>query len=151
MDIITRPAYWNIAGREFLYLVLAIELAVLAYGLYRIYRRWRKVARIERFDVVARRLRQVAAQALVQRRLLRERTAGIAHLGLSWGFVLLFIGTLVAMLDEDFGIPLMRGMFYLWFQSLALDVAGLTAIAGLTVLLWRRYVAKAGRLWQPGW
>lgn len=150
MDVITRTAYWNVAGREFLYFVLAIELAVLAYGLYRMYRRWRKVARIERFDVVARRLRQVAAQALVQRRLLRERTAGIAHLGLSWGFVLLFIGTLVAMLDEDFGIPLMRGAFYLWFQSLTLDLAGLAAIAGLTVLLWRRYVTKASRLWQPG-
>ena len=149
LDVITRPAYWNVAGREFLYLVLAIELAVFAYGLYRIYRRWRKVARIERFDVVVHRLRQVAAQALMQRRLLRERTAGIAHLGLSWGFVLLFIGTLVALLDADFGIPLMRGTFYLWFQSLTLDLAGLAASAGLTVLLWRRYVTKASRLRQP--
>lgn len=149
MDLITRPAYWNVAGGEFLYLVLAIQMAVLVYGLYRIYRRWRNTARIERFDAVRRRLRQVVAQALVQRRLLRERAAGIAHLGLSWGFVLLFIGTLVAMLDHDFGIPLMRGSFYLWFQSLTLDLAGLAAIAGLMVLLWRRYAAKAGRLWQP--
>ncbi len=150
MNLITRPAYWNINGREFLYLVLAIALIVFTYGVYRIFRRWRKVTRIERFDVIARRFRQVAAQALAQRRLLRERSAGLAHLGLSWGFVLLFIGTLVVMLEEDFGIPVMRGTFYLWFQSLTLDLAGLVAIAGLTVLLWRRYVTRANRLRQPG-
>lgn len=150
MDVITRPVYWNVSGREFLYLVVAIAVAVFAYGLYRLYRRWRKVSRIERLDVVARRFRQVAVQALAQRRLLRERAAGLAHLCLSWGFVLLFIGTLVVMLDEDFDIPLMRGTFYLWFQSLTLDLAGLAAIAGLMVLLWRRYVTKASRLRQPG-
>lgn len=149
MDLITRPAYWNIAGREFLYLVLAIALVLFAFGIYRIYCRWSKVTRIKRFDVISRRLRQVAVQALGQRRLLRERTAGLAHLCLSWGFVLLFIGTLVVMLDEDFGIPVMHGRFYLWFQSLTLDLAGLAATAGLTVLLWRRYVTKASRQRLP--
>lgn len=149
MDVITRPAFWNIDGREFLYLVLAIEIAVFAYGLYRLYRRWRMAARIARFDEVRRRLRQVAAQAIAQRRLLRDRSAGLAHLALSWGFALLFVGTLVAMLDYDFGLPVMRGTFYLWFQSLTLDIAGLAAIVGLTVLMWRRYVVKVARLRQP--
>jgi len=150
MELITRPAYWNIAGREFLYLVLAIALVLFAFGIYRICRRWWKVTRIERFDVIARRLRQVFVQVLGQRRLRRERTAGLAHLCLSWGFVLLFIGTLVVLLDEDFGIPLMRGRFYLWFQSFSLDIAGLAAVTGLTVLLWRRYVTRASRLRLPG-
>jgi len=150
MNLITRPAYWNVDGREFLYLVLAIALVLFVCGIYRIYSRWSKVTRIERFDVVARRLRQVVVQALGQRRLLKERTAGIAHLCLSWGFALLFVGTLVVMLDEDFGISVMHGGFYLWFQSLTLDLAGLAASAGLTVLLWRRYVTKASRLRQPG-
>jgi Fe-S oxidoreductase len=43
----------------------------------------------------------------------------------------------------------MRGAFYLWFQSLALDLAGLAAAAGLVVMLWRRHVAKASRLREP--
>lgn len=149
MDVITRPAFWNIDGRGFLYLVLTVEIAVFSYGLYRLYWRWRTAARIARFDDVWRRLRRVAAQALAQRRLLRDRSAGVAHLGLSWGFAFLFVGTLVAMLDYDFGLPVMRGTFYLWFQSLTLDLAGLAAIVGLIVLIWRRYVVKVARLRQP--
>jgi len=146
---ITRPAYWNVAGKEVMYLVLAVQVAVFAYGVHRHYRRWRRAVRLARFDVIARRLRQVAAQVLAQRRLLRERGAGFAHLGLSWGFALLFVGTVVAAIDADLGLPVMRGSFYLWFQSLGLDLAGLAAIGGLLVLLWRRYVLRASRLRQP--
>jgi Fe-S oxidoreductase/nitrate reductase gamma subunit len=145
----TRQPYWNVPGKELMWLVLAIQVAVLGYGVYRHYRRWRTATRLLRLDEIALRLRQVVAQAIAQRRLLRERGAGLAHLAFSWGFALLLVGTTVAMLDEDFGIPVMRGAFYLWFQSLVLDLAGLAAIAGLAVMLWRRYVTKASRLREP--
>ncbi|HEY6004162.1 MAG TPA: (Fe-S)-binding protein [Anaeromyxobacter sp.] len=145
----TRPPYWNVAGKDLMYLVLAIQVAVLGYGVYRRCRVWRGATRFARLDEIGLRLRQVLAQAVAQRRLLRERGAGLAHLAFSWGFGLLLVGTAVAMLDEDFGIPVMRGAFYLWFQSLALDLAGLAAIAGVAVMLWRRHVTKASRLREP--
>jgi Fe-S oxidoreductase/nitrate reductase gamma subunit len=145
----TRPPYWNVPGKDLMYLVLAVQLAVLGYGVYRRYGYWRATTRFVRVDEIGARIRQVLAQAVAQRRLLRERGAGLAHLAFSWGFGLLLAGTTVAMLDEDFGIPVMRGAFYLWFQSLALDLAGLAAIAGLVVMLWRRHVARASRLREP--
>jgi Fe-S oxidoreductase/nitrate reductase gamma subunit len=148
----TRPPYWNVAGKEVMYLVLALQVAVLGIGLYRAYRRWRtafRLVQLVRRDELGPRLRQVLAQAVAQRRLLRERGAGLAHLAFSWGFALLLLGTTVAMLDEDFGIPVMRGAFYLWFQSLALDLAGLAAAVGLVAMLWRRYVLQESRLRDP--
>jgi Fe-S oxidoreductase/nitrate reductase gamma subunit len=145
----TRPPYWNVPARDLMWLVVAIQVAVLAYGVYRRYRCWRTAVRFARLDEIGARLRQVLAQGLAQRRLLRERGAGLAHLAFSWGFGLLLVGTIVAMLDEDLGIPVMRGAFYLWFQSLALDLAGLAAVVGLAVMLWRRHVAKASRLREP--
>jgi Fe-S oxidoreductase/nitrate reductase gamma subunit len=145
----TRPPYWNVPGKDLMWLVLAVQLAVLGYGAYRRWARWRGTVRFARLDEIGARLRAVAAQVLAQRRLLRERGAGLAHLAFSWGFGLLLVGTAVAMLDEDFGIPVMRGAFYLWFQSLALDLAGLAALAGVAVMLWRRHVTKAPRLREP--
>ena len=62
------------------------------------------------------------------------------------GFGLLFIGTLVVMADADFGLPIMQGAFYLYFQSLALDIAGLCAVTGLAMALCRRLLFRPARL-----
>src|SRR5690606_36233380 len=79
---------------------------------------------------------------------------GLFHVLLSWGFVVLFIGTTVVFLQADLRIPIMRGWFYLIFQSLILDIFGLGAIVGLLIALYRRYVARLPRLthglWQDG-
>lgn len=146
----TRESYWNISFHQVMFAVAALTVGVFAWGAVREVRRLKGSARLARPAEIGPRLRQVVAQAVEQRRLVRERVAGVAHVALSWGFVLLFIGTLVAALDADLGVPIMRGSFYLWFQSLVLDLAGLAATVGLAVLLWRRYVAKAARLRDPG-
>lgn len=146
----TRESYWNISFHQVMFAVAALTVGVFAWGVAREVARLRGSARLARPAEIGPRLRQVLAQAVEQRRLVRERVAGLAHVGLSWGFVLLFVGTLVAALDADLGVPIMRGGFYLWFQSLVLDLAGLAATGGLVVLLWRRYVAKAPRLRDPG-
>ena len=95
MDI-TRPAYWNIAGHELMFACLRGHGGGVRLGL--LYGRTGAgrvpLARSWPADPWSR-LRLVAAETIAQRRLLRERWAGLAHLALSWGFVLLFIGTLV--------------------------------------------------------
>lgn len=145
----TRESYWNISFHQLMFAVAALTVGVFVWGLVREVGRLKGSARLARPAEIGPRLRQVLAQVVEQRRLVRERAAGLAHVALSWGFVLLFIGTLVAALDADLGVPIMRGSFYLWFQSLVLDVAGLAATVGLVVLLWRRYVSKAARLRDP--
>ena len=63
-----------------------------------------------------------------------------------WGFVMLFIATTVVMIDYDFGIPIMRGDFYLYFQSFIVDVFGALAIVGVA---WRP--CGAGSCGRSNW
>ncbi|HLF40948.1 MAG TPA: (Fe-S)-binding protein [Acidimicrobiia bacterium] len=78
----------------------------------------------------------------------RDRAAGIAHFFVFWGFITLFIGTVILTIDEDILAPASKvfwgnevhffhGPFYLGY-SLILDVMGLGAVAGLAYLIGRR-------------
>ena len=95
-----------------------------------------------RWDLVRDRLRQAWQHAALQRRLSQNRVAGLFHIWLSWGFFILFLGTLVVMVHEDLRIRIMQGPFYLWFQSLILDIAGLLALVGAVIAWVRRGVFK---------
>jgi len=143
MGTATREIYWNISGIWVMYLLLVPTLAVFAYGLWRRIRLWRIGTATMRLDQIPARLAQLFRHAVLQKRLgEHNRIAGIFHLMFSWGFVLLFIGTLVVMIDADLGIPIMRGRFYLWFQSLVLDIAGALAMVGVAIAWVRRSVFK---------
>jgi Fe-S oxidoreductase len=79
----------------------------------------------------------------------RDRTTGLAHFFVFWGFITLFIGTVILTIDEDILAPIsnqiagheihfFHGPFYLVY-SVILDVMGLGAIAGLAYLIGRRF------------
>jgi Fe-S oxidoreductase/nitrate reductase gamma subunit len=91
--------------------------------------------------------------AIASHSTLRARNAGtgLAHFGIFWGFVLLFVGTLIIMVDYDM-VRLVapewrfwRGAFYRWY-SLALDVAGLAFLVGLAAMMARRWAARPAAL-----
>ncbi len=63
-----------------------------------------------------------------------------------WGFVVLFIATVVVMIDYDFHIPIMKGRFYLYFQSLFVDIFGMLAIIGISLAAARRWIARPRQL-----
>ena len=46
------------------------------------------------------------------------------HAMIFWGFITLTIATTVVLLQQDFGLPIMYGNFYLYFQSLFVDILG---------------------------
>ena len=50
------------------------------------------------------------------------------------------------MVHEDLNFRIMQGNFYLYFQSLTLDVFGLLSILGVVVAIYHRYVLKPERL-----
>lgn len=138
----TREIYWNISGIWVMYLLLLPALAIFAYGFWRRVRLW-QVGRPEmRWDQVKVRLGQVFKHAVLQQNLSRNPVAGFFHILFSWGFVILFIGTLVVMIEADLRIPIMRGNFYLFFQSFTLDVVGFLAMVGVAVAWVRRSVYK---------
>lgn len=142
----TREIYWNIANGWLLYPLLAVATLVFAYGIYRRWRLWRigRPARIR--ASVLRRLKALAFYGVGHARVVKSRYAGIFHVLFFAGFVVLFAGTLVVWLQVDFGLPIMRGNFYLYFQSLTLDLFGLLAIVGLLMAACRRTFFRPRRL-----
>ncbi len=146
----TRQIYWNIAGHMFLYLFMVIALGIFAYGIYKRYRLWRLGKPENRIDHVGKRIWSLLIYGLGQKRVLREGYAGLMHVLIFWGFVVLFIGTGMVVLQADLGLNVLYGAFYLYFQSLFLDTMGLLAIVGVLMAAVRRYISRPDRLDNKG-
>jgi len=145
----TREIYWNVGHGvvPLMYLLAAIATGLLAWGFARRIRVYRLGRAQNRTDQLGARILDAVRAAFSQRLVLRSPGAGVPHAFFFWSFAVLFVGTLLVMLQADFTEPLLgriflRGGFYLVF-SLALDVAGIVAIVGLVALLVRRLVLRA--------
>jgi Fe-S oxidoreductase/nitrate reductase gamma subunit len=68
------------------------------------------------------------------------------HLLISYGFVILTIATIIVALDADFGTSIMRGNFYLYFQSLVVDIFGALVLVGTGMAAARRYLKRPKKL-----
>lgn len=78
----------------------------------------------------------------------RDKAAGVAHFFVFWGFITLFMGTVILTVDYDIvrnatrliggeEKSVFQGVFYAVY-SLVLDVMGVAAVVGLAYLIWRR-------------
>ena len=129
----TREIYWNISHVWLMYVLLVPTVAVGGWGIWRRVQRWRRgKSEGARFDRPAVRIKRLLDHALAQRR------NPIFHRLLTWGFIILTIATIVVALDADFGTSIMRGRFYLWFQSLTVDVFGALVLVAVGVAAARR-------------
>jgi Fe-S oxidoreductase/nitrate reductase gamma subunit len=141
----TRELYWNISCHGLMYPLLLIALTVFFYGFYRRYRFWRIGQADTRPKLVLKRLKAVLIYVLAHKKILKDSYAGIMHLAVFWGFLILFIGTTVVAAQEHLKLPLLFGNFYLGF-SLILDIFGLIALCGILMAACRRYILKPERL-----
>ncbi|HEX2834220.1 MAG TPA: heterodisulfide reductase-related iron-sulfur binding cluster [Thermoanaerobaculia bacterium] len=143
----TREIYWNVSHVWVMYLLLLPALAIGAWGLWRRVQRWRRgKAEGGRFDRPAMRIRRVLEHALAQRRTARDAYAGLFHRFLTYGFIVLTIATIVVALDADFGTSIMRGAFYLYFQSFAVDLFGALVLIAVGMAAVRRYGSRPKKL-----
>lgn len=142
-----RVVFFNIDQIGLMYGLLGVSLAIFVLGVRRkvnILRRGQgQFSACFAPDNLKRAFRDIISHRKIRK---QKRGTGIAHMGMFYGFSLLFVGTLVVMLDHDFGLPLMRGYFYLIFQSLILDLAGLALIFGVLAMGYQRYVRRIDRL-----
>lgn len=145
----TRTIYWNVPGYLWLYLFFAVTAGVLAWGLWGHWRVMRRGPRQRLWDQAGRRLWSLVVDGLLQRRFWTDPYAGVMHLFIMWGMLVLLFGTGVVLLEADFRLPVFRGAFYLWL-SLALDIFGALAAVGLGMALVRRYVVRPARLENRG-
>ena len=79
--------------------------------------------------------------AVAQQRTARSIYAGLFHRLITSGLVILTIATTVVALDADFGTTIMRGRFYLYFQSFTVDVFGALVMVGAMAAA-RRYLKR---------
>src|SRR3990170_2453725 len=144
----TREIYWNIhsIGVVVMYLLAAVALAIMGYGIWRHIRLWRRGRRAARLHPLGPRLRAVLLHVLAHGRLLADRVAGAYHFAFFWGFLFLLAGTTVVFVHQDLKIRIMQGPFYLYFQSAILDLAGLAAAVAVAAALVMRYLVKSPRL-----
>ena len=142
----TREILWNVPFPWLMYVLLVPTAAIAGYGLYRRARLWRCGKPALRWDRPGERLGLVLRHAVAQGRTLREAYAGGFHLLIFAGFLVLTAATTVVMLDHDFGTRIMRGSFYLYFQSLVVDLFGGLVLVGLAMAALRRWVKKPRHL-----
>jgi len=130
------------------YIAATLTMAVSGWGLWLRLRRYLRGRSVSRWDALGRRLLR-AGLAVGAHTTLGKRNAavGLAHAGIFWGFVALFVGTLIIMVDYDMvrlvnpAWRFWKGPFYLWY-SLLLDVLGAAFVVGLGAMMARRWLSR---------
>ncbi len=135
----TREVFWNVTQVWVMYVLLVPTLLVAGYGVYRRFRMWRRGRPAQRFDQPWIRLQFLFRHAVVQQATWKKRFAGFFHALIFWGMIILTVATTVVFIHQDFGLPIMQGQFYLWFQSLTVDVFGAFTILGVSLAAARRW------------
>jgi Fe-S oxidoreductase len=144
---------WQIV---FWYSLIAISVAIFFFGVGRLvlkYRRGQTREKIgSRVERAKRATQIVLTHAWIRR---RDPLAGLGHLLVFYGFMVLFAGTAILAFQDDFANPVLsfdfwHGWFYLGY-SLFLDLFGAGLVVGLTVFAVKRGLLRPFRLryWRP--
>jgi len=138
-----REVFWNIGYHYIFYSVAALATAVFLFGLSRRWKLWRSGWLDKRdggFD-----WRLVLERVFLNGSIIKgDPLGGVTHLCIMWGFILLFLGTLLSTIDHWI-ISYLRGDLYLVY-AFVLDVAGIALFAGVVLAYVRRYVFKRDKM-----
>jgi Fe-S oxidoreductase len=147
-----RDTFWNVPGwaQIAVYVGGAVAIAIFAYGVWQRAQLWRAGGPENRFDRIPERLKLVAMHVLGQVRTLSQAYPGVMHATMFWGFLALFMGTVLATIDYDITLPLfgwkmLKGSFYLGYE-VVLDLFGLFFVIGLGMAVYRRFVVRPTRV-----
>jgi Fe-S oxidoreductase len=146
-DDATREVLFNVGHwlRWFLYVATIVVFVILAMEPLRKLRLWRIGTHGEkRWDRVGERLKVFLFYGVGQGKMPNDLYAGVMHIFIFWGWIVLFAGTLIIAVHADF-VYFLQGRIYLAYSAI-LDLFGLVALIGLTMALVRRYVLKPPRL-----
>jgi Fe-S oxidoreductase/nitrate reductase gamma subunit len=142
----TREVLFNLGHwlRYLLYGATAVVFVILALGPLRKARVWLLGRPEARWDRVAERAKVFLLYGIGQGRMPNDMYAATMHLFIFWGWVVLFIGTLLIALHADLWYYL-EGEVYLAYSTV-LDVFGVLALVGILMALNRRYVMRPPKL-----
>jgi Fe-S oxidoreductase/nitrate reductase gamma subunit len=139
----TREVFWNIGfhGQLLFYILSGLSILIFAAGTLRLLAVWRSAGRSQRRLDLASGLRRVGIDGLLGRGIFRgDILGGSAHFAMMWGWILLFVGTVLLTVHHDI-LPFLFGQVYLVY-SLVLDLAGAFFIVAILALTFRRFALK---------
>jgi Fe-S oxidoreductase/nitrate reductase gamma subunit len=140
-----RTSYWHIQPVWVFYLLAAAAVAVFLFGVLTHLSVWVKGVRRQKIPFSAENVSRMILDGLLGRRIFRgDIPAGTMHLLILWGFLALFLGTVLISADYWLG-RFLKGSLYLWY-SLCLEVAGLMLFIGVVWAMIRRYIQRVSRL-----
>jgi Fe-S oxidoreductase/nitrate reductase gamma subunit len=152
---VTREFYFNVGGPHgfMRWGVYIFMFAAVFYLLYTIIKKvliWRQGKGELRTDFPEKRILAVIKYAFFQAKVLKEKYPGLMHAGIFFGFVGLFIVTMIIVVQEDFtglffNVHFIYGDFYI-IWSLFADLFGAVVLIGLLMAIYRRYFVKPTRL-----
>ena len=147
----TREILWNVSDVSviLLYFLLGVPVAFLAFGLARRVRMWLRGREDDtRLSSWGERVREALVKSVFHGRIVRKNKlyAGIMHANIFGGFIILLVGTLIVLIEEDITVPIFgwsfyQGAFYLGYK-LVVNLGGVMLIAGVLMAFARRYVVK---------
>ncbi|MDQ2050238.1 heterodisulfide reductase-related iron-sulfur binding cluster [Natronolimnohabitans sp. A-GB9] len=151
-----RETYLGISsvGYALFYLLVVITLSVLAYGIYRRFSRYAQGDDdpFTRLDDLPGRIVGAARTVITnEKNFNRDLYGGLMHSFILWGFLTLFIATLIIgfqlyATDNFFDYQFWQGDFYLSYQFIV-DAMGLLFVVGIGMAIYRRYWVRNHRLW----
>jgi Fe-S oxidoreductase/nitrate reductase gamma subunit len=126
------------------YILAAIGVAFWVFSIYRRYKLWHLGKPEDRSKDMGKRvwvfIRTTVVDVLAHRRFLRNPYAGMMHLIIFWGFVILLLASAVDATTYYINRHI-TGAPYLWF-SLIVDMGGLLVLIGVIMAAYRRYIWK---------
>ena len=144
-DTPLRTSYWHIEPVWVFYVLAALAVLVFVYGLVIRLSLWLKGVRHQKIPFSPGGIRNLILDGLLGQRIFRgDLAAGIMHLLIIWGFLSLFIGTILISVDYWMG-HFLKGSLYLWYSA-CLEVAGLMLTIGVIWAIIRRYIQRVPRL-----
>ena len=146
---VTRQVFEGLGpqGELLFYVLAALATTVFTVGILLRMRKYLRGRREDRFgsfpSFIGRAVRGVRATATNETVRKRDTYAGVFHAAIMWGFIVLFIGTVILTIDTDIiGVIAPQyhffwGPFYIVY-SFILDILGLGMLIGLAAMALRR-------------
>ena len=142
----TREIAWNIPNAWIMYVLLIPALLIAGYGLYQRVTLWRRGTALNRLEWSSKRMGLLVRQIFLQSRIARYDSAKLFHRFILWGFLVLLAATGVVLIQYDFNVVIMKGYFYLIFQSFIVDICGAMALIGIVIAAYRRWISRPSYL-----
>ncbi len=144
----TRPLMWNISQVWVMYVLFLAAVAVFAWGAYKRIEFWRRgKGDQERLADWGKRLKILLREVFLQKQVRNSGYPAILHCLVFYSFLVLFVTTLIVMVEYDAGhllglqLNIFKGFVYVFF-SVASELAGLLILVGIAMAAYRRYVLK---------